>query len=139
MRLRAGSAVAVATLVLAGTGRAACPHALRALAAPPSAAERAAARTVAVRFARRRYAPRAGLLTLRMGATEVRWTRTWKPARFLLSACGRAAWTRTLAVTIVFPVMYDDPPRPFHGCAFCAGVVLLVSRREGGWFVWDAL
>jgi hypothetical protein len=140
MRLRAGFAVALAAAAAApGAAWAACPQALRPLASPPSAGEREAATRAAVRYARLRYAPHAGLLTLRMGATEVRWTRDWAPARFLLSACGREAWTGTLAVTVVFPVMYDDPPRPFRGCAFCAGVVLLVSRRDDGWFVWDAL
>jgi hypothetical protein len=138
MRLRVGLALVVAAVV-PGAARAACPQALQPLAAPPTAAERAGASRAAVRWARESYAPRAGLLTLRMGATDVRWTRRWPPARFLLSACGEAAWTRTLAVTVVFPVMYDHPARPSPGCEFCAGVVLLVSRGAGGWFVWDAL
>jgi hypothetical protein len=139
MTLRVGLAAVVVAAVLPGAARAGCPRALQPLAAPPSAAERAGAMSVAVRFARDVYAPRAGLLTLRMGATEVRWTRDWPPTRFLLSSCGRDAWTRTLAVTVVFPVMYDHPRRPFRGCEFCAGVVLLVSRGAAGWFVWDAL
>jgi hypothetical protein len=139
MGRRLAFALVFAALAAPGLARAGCPHALRPLASPPSVAERATATRVAVRFARDRYAPRAGLLTLRMGATEVRWTREWAPARFLLGVCGREAWTRTLAVTVVFPVMYDRPPRPFRGCAFCAGVVLLVSRGPAGWFVWDAL
>jgi hypothetical protein len=139
MRLRVGLALAVAAALFPAAARGGCPRTLEPLSAPPSSAERVAATAAAVRYARLRYAPRAGLLTLRMGATEVRWTRDWAPARFLLSACGRAAWTRTLAVTVVFPVMYDHPPRPFRGCRFCAGVVLLVSRGRDGWFVWDAL
>jgi hypothetical protein len=139
MTLRVGFAIVVAAAAFPGAARAGCPGALQPLASPPTAAERGAATKVAVRYARLRYAPRAGLLTLRMGATDVRWTRDWADGRFLLSACGRAAWTRTLAVTVVFPVMYDDPPRPFPGCSFCAGVVLLVSRGPAGWFVWDAL
>ncbi len=139
MRLRAGLAVAFAAAVLPGAARAGCPLGLRPLAAPPSGSERADARRAALRYARERYAPRAGLLTDRMGATEIRWTRDWEPMRFLLSVCGRSAWTRTLAVTVVFPVMYDRPPRPFKGCSFCAGVVLLVSRGPSGWFVWNAL
>jgi hypothetical protein len=139
MWLRVGLAVAAAAAVFPGAARAACPQALQPLGSPPSTAERAAATEAAVRFARDDYAPHAGLLTLRMGATEVHWTRDWEPARFLLGVCGRDVWTRTLAVTVVFPVMYDRPPRPFHGCAFCAGVVLFVSHGHRGWFVWDAL
>lgn len=139
MRLRAGLAVLAAATVVPGAARAGCPEALRPLASPPSAVEKADATRTALRFARRSYAPRNGLLTLRSGATEVQWARDWEPARFLRSTCGFAVWARTLAVTVVFPVMYDRPPRPFRGCEFCAGVVLFVSRGAGGWFVWDAL
>jgi hypothetical protein len=139
MRLRAGLALLAAAAVAPGAARAACPQAVQPLAWPPSAVEKEDATRAALHFARRTYAPRLGLLTLRSGATEVRWTRDWEPARFLLGTCGYAVWARTLAVTVVFPVMYDDPPRPFPGCPFCAGVVLLVSRGPAGWFVWDAL
>jgi hypothetical protein len=139
MRLRVALAVVAVAAVVPGAARAGGPQSLQPPVSPPTAVERAEATQAALRFARRVYAPRLHLLTLRSGAVDVQWARSWRPAQFLRSACGVAVWTRTLAVTVVFPVMYATPPRPFRGCDHCAGVVLLVSRGPAGWFVWDTL
>ena len=45
----------------------------------------------------------------------------------------------TVAVSVVFPVMYDETGRPSPGCEYCAVVELLVARGARGWSVWDAL
>jgi hypothetical protein len=143
MTLRVALALALAAAAVWPAGPAArlgaCPTDVRPLAAAPSAAERAEATAAALRFARTSYAPRANFVVDRMGVTDVRWARGWPAAHFVLSSCGAVAWSGTLVVSVVFPVMFDKPPRPFGSCDFCAGVVLLVARGAGGWFVWDAL
>jgi hypothetical protein len=143
MTLRVALALVAAAAAVWPAGPAArlgtCPRDVRPLTAAPSTAERAEATSAALRFARSSYAPRANFVTDRMGVTEVRWARGWPAAHFVLSSCGAVAWSGTLAISVVFPVMFDRPRRPFRGCDFCAGVVLLVARGPGGWFVWAAL
>jgi hypothetical protein len=139
MRLRAGLVVALAAAAAAGPARAGCPQTAIPLAAPPTAVEQHDATRVAVRWARRTYAVRRSLLTDRMGATAVSWAPQLRALAFVRTACGVAAWSATVAVTVVFPVMWDDPPRPFARCDYCAGVVVLVTRGRSGWRVWDAL
>ena len=138
-------AVAVAAAVTAASWPAgasarlaACPQAVRPLPAAPTPADLRDARAAAIRFARG-YAARLDFVTDRMGVTETWWARTWPRAAFVRSACGAAAWTATVAVAVVFPVMYAEPRPPPRGCAYCAGVVVLVARGARGWFAWDAL
>lgn len=138
-------AVAVAAAAAAATWPAgssarlgACPQAVRPLPSAPSAADLREARRAALRFARA-YAARADLITDRMGVSELWWARDWAPAQFVRSSCGTAVWTATVAVDVVFPVMYAEPRRAPRGCAYCAAVVVLVARGERGWFAWDAL
>lgn len=136
----AGVAAAALLFPAGATGRGvACPRDVVPLTEPPSDGQRAEASHAARRFARSSYAPKAGLLTIGMRVAQVRWARAWPATRFVRSACGPAAWASTLAIDVVFPVMFAQPPHPYRGCDFCAGVTVLVARGEHGWFVWDAL
>lgn len=133
MALRVAVGLAAA-LVFAGGAAARCPP--QPLPLPADLAEAARA---TLRFAVRSYAPRAGVVATRGHVARLRALPDWAPGAFVRSACGRTAWERTLAVTVVFPVMYDDANPRLPGCDYCAGAIFLVSRTERGWRVWDAL
>jgi hypothetical protein len=143
MTLRVALALLAAAAALWPAGAASrlggCPRDVRPLAAAPSPAERGEAARAALHYARWSYAPQANFVTDRMGISEMHWARAWPAAHFVLSSCGAAAWSGTVAVSVVFPVMFDRPRRPFRGCDFCAGVVVLVARGTGGWVVWETL
>jgi hypothetical protein len=136
------AAAAAAGLIAAGRADArasACPRRLLPLAAPPSPAERRDAVGTALRFVRTRYAPPRTLVTERMFVAAVRWVPSWRAGGFVASSCGGSVSARTIAVSVVFPVMYDEPSRLTAGCGFCAAATFLVSRTSGGWRVWYTL
>lgn len=135
---------AAAAAGLIGAGRAdaraaACPRALLPLAAPLTAAERRGATGAALRYVRTRYAPPRTFDTERMFVAAVRWVPAWRAGGFVASSCGGSVSARTIAVSVVFPVMYDEPTGLTAGCGFCAAATFLVSRTAAGWRVWYSL
>ncbi|MGZ4352632.1 MAG: hypothetical protein ACXVZ4_03720 [Gaiellaceae bacterium] len=135
---------AAAAAGLIGAGRAdarasVCPQGLLPRAAPPTAAERRDATGAALRYVRTRYAPPRTLVTERMFVAAVSWVPYWHAGGFVASSCGGSVSARTIAVSVVFPVMYDEPTRLTAGCGFCAAATFLVSRTTAGWRVWYTL
>jgi hypothetical protein len=139
-RVAAGLAAAAAAGLLAA-GRAdpraaACPRALLPLASPPTADQVWQAEAAALRYARLRYAPARDLAVDGMYVAVADWVRAWRGGAFVASSCGGGVSARTIAVGVVFPVMYADPTPLSAGCGFCAAATFLVSRTGRGWRVW---
>lgn len=141
-RVAAGIAAAAAAALAAGPGdarAAGCPPTLLPLAAPPTAAQVSDAEAAALRYARTRWAPPRDYPVDRMYVASADWVRRWRDGGFVASSCGTAVSARTIAVGVVFPVVYDDPTPLTRGCGFCGAATFLVSRTTRGWRVWYVL